>query len=84
MLEKHKIIILIVLLNSLKYEAEVVAAKIENTHDAEWGASSQRDVHLSRQIVMDKAKTMRVISGDYVYRPKVIIVVCHWSKVTVN
>ncbi|KAI8128492.1 putative salivary secreted peptide [Lucilia cuprina] len=46
---------------------DVLAAKSENinTHDAIWGARSQRDVHMSRQIVMDKAKTMRVISGDY-------------------
>ncbi|TMW42696.1 hypothetical protein DOY81_012225 [Sarcophaga bullata] len=49
-----------------------LAAKSENTdsHNAVWGARSQRDVHLSRQIVADKAKTMRIISGDYEYRPK--------------
>ncbi|XP_065368063.1 probable salivary secreted peptide [Calliphora vicina] len=71
MLKKFKILILILILNIITNQ-EALAAKSENTnnHDAVWGARSQRDVHLSRQIVMDKAKTMRIISGDYEYRPK--------------
>lgn len=73
MLQKSKFILFVIILNIL-LQQQVSGAKSENTnnkHDAIWGARSQRDVHLSRQTVMDKAKTMRVISGDYEYRPKV-------------
>ncbi|XP_023308213.2 probable salivary secreted peptide [Lucilia cuprina] len=72
MLNKLKILLILIILNVLLTHKDVLAAKSENinTHDAIWGARSQRDVHMIRQIVMDKAKTMRVISGDYEFRPK--------------
>lgn len=73
MINKFKILLFVLVLSVLT-QHESLAAKSESTeqHNFVWGARSQRDVHLSRQIVMDKAKTMRIISGDYEYRPKVI------------
>ncbi|KAM7345001.1 putative salivary secreted peptide [Cochliomyia hominivorax] len=72
MLKILKFSLLMLVLSVVIQQQEVKAAKSENSesHNYVWGARSQRDVHLSRQIVMDKAKTMRIISGDYEYRPK--------------
>uniref|UniRef100_A0A1A9UV92 Salivary secreted peptide n=1 Tax=Glossina austeni TaxID=7395 RepID=A0A1A9UV92_GLOAU len=45
-------------------------AEEELCHNITWGAYSARAVHLSRHVVAEKAKTMRVISKDFSYRPK--------------
>uniref|UniRef100_A0A1A9X4F4 Salivary secreted peptide n=1 Tax=Glossina brevipalpis TaxID=37001 RepID=A0A1A9X4F4_9MUSC len=39
-------------------------------HNITWGARSPRDVHLSRHVIAEKAKTMRVITKDFSYQPK--------------
>ncbi|XP_037933126.1 probable salivary secreted peptide [Teleopsis dalmanni] len=40
------------------------------SHNAEWGARSTRDVLLSRDIVTEKFKALRVVSYDYEFKQK--------------
>ncbi|XP_005183788.1 probable salivary secreted peptide [Musca domestica] len=66
--------IIFIVLSVLAYHTlgATAAKNIENSgsHHVTFGAQSPREVHLGRYTAMERFKPVKVVEGDFVYRPK--------------
>lgn len=52
----------------------VEPATVLDSHNAIWGARSSRDVLIKREIVKETFKPLRIVSSDYEFRQKVMLI----------